>query len=403
MEIKPGFKQTQLGIIPDDWEVKKFSELAKIERGKFSARPRNDPKYYGGETPFLQTGDIVRSKGKISIFSQTLNAEGVKVSKVFPAKTLFFTIAANIGDLGISNFAAACPDSLVAIFPKSQIHKEWLFYELSNRKKDFENISTLSAQLNINLEKLLPYLLPVPKEAEQKAIANVLLDLDTLLEVLDKIIIKKRNLRQAISQQLLTGKTRLPGFKEKWVKMKISQISEYVTGVRTAGGDIGYVEIGDIDVDRKSYSLSHKEKLSVPGAVKVPSGTLLISTVRPTRGAIAVTESSLYVSSAFCRLQPKNAILYYLVCQPKFFEYLRVNSIGGTYPICRDETILDYETIIASDTNEQIAITSILSDINKELNAIEILHDKTQDLKQAMMQELLTGKTRLVKPEATHA
>ena len=120
MEIKPGYKQTQIGIVPDDWEVKKLGDLSKIERGKFSARPRNDPKYYGGDTPFLQTGDIVRSKGKILTFSQSLNKEGVKVSRVFPAGTLFFTIAANIGDVGITNFESACPDSLVAISPQKK-------------------------------------------------------------------------------------------------------------------------------------------------------------------------------------------------------------------------------------------------------------------------------------------
>jgi type I restriction enzyme S subunit len=149
--MKPGYKQTEVGVIPGEWEVVALGTLAAIDRGKFSARPRNDPKYYGGQTPFLQTGDIARSGGKISTYSQPLNEEGVRVSRVFPDGTLFFTIAANIGDVGFANFAAACPDSLVAISPSSKIDKRWLLYELSCRKKDFETLASPGAQLNINL------------------------------------------------------------------------------------------------------------------------------------------------------------------------------------------------------------------------------------------------------------
>ena len=163
------------------------------------------------------------------------------------------------------------------------------------------------------------------------------------------------------------------------------------------------MEIGDVDVVRKSYSLSQKEKLSVPGAVSVPAGTLLISTVRPTRGAIAITNESCYVSSAFCRLRPVNGLLFHLVCQPQFLAYLGENAIGGTYPTCRDETILDYETSAPLDHQEQIAIATLLFDMDAELAALEARRDKIQALKQGMMQELLTGRIRLLQPEALHA
>ncbi|NGO91490.1 MAG: restriction endonuclease subunit S, partial [Halomonas sp.] len=106
--------------------------------------------FYGGNYPFLQTGDVTRSGSKISSFTQTLNEEGVKVSRLFPKGTLFFTIAANIGDVGISEFKAACPDSLVAISPDSTVDKVWLLYELASRKEDFEALASPGAQLNIN-------------------------------------------------------------------------------------------------------------------------------------------------------------------------------------------------------------------------------------------------------------
>ena len=98
--------------------VRSLSDVAVLERGKFSARPRNDPKFFGGGIPFIQTGDVTNSNGRIMSYTQTLNDEGLRVSKQFPRETLFFTIAANIGDVGIASFDTACPDSLVAILPK---------------------------------------------------------------------------------------------------------------------------------------------------------------------------------------------------------------------------------------------------------------------------------------------
>ena len=117
----------------------------------------------------------------LSVLSQTLNTEGLKVSKLFPPNTLFFTIAANIGDVGFASFVTACPDSLVAITPNNQVDRQWLFHELKSRKKIFEGLATQNAQLNINLEKLRPYFLPVPPITEQRAIAAALSDVDALL------------------------------------------------------------------------------------------------------------------------------------------------------------------------------------------------------------------------------
>lgn len=79
MELRPGYKQTEVGIIPEGWDVRVFADIATLERGKFSARPRNDPKYYGGDIPFIQTGDVTNSpSGFITSYSQTLNEAGLK-------------------------------------------------------------------------------------------------------------------------------------------------------------------------------------------------------------------------------------------------------------------------------------------------------------------------------------
>src|SRR3989344_1552305 len=96
-KIPSGYKQTDIGVIPADWNMKKLGEISDIKRGKFTPRPRNDPKYYGGDIPFVQTGDVTNSNGKVSIYSQTLNEEGLAVSVLFRKGTILMTIAANIG------------------------------------------------------------------------------------------------------------------------------------------------------------------------------------------------------------------------------------------------------------------------------------------------------------------
>ncbi len=104
------------------YPVKKLSDIAILQRGRFSHRPRNDERFYHGNYPFIQTGDIVRaSENNDTIqFTQTLNELGLSVSKLFQANTLIITIAANIGDTAILTYPACFPDSLVTITPKNE-------------------------------------------------------------------------------------------------------------------------------------------------------------------------------------------------------------------------------------------------------------------------------------------
>ncbi|MCB9344364.1 MAG: restriction endonuclease subunit S [Lewinellaceae bacterium] len=95
-----------------EWKERKLGEVTKVERGRFTPRPRNNPKYYNGQIPFVQTSDVVNSNGRIGTYTQTLNNDGLKVSKLFPKGTILITIAANIGYSGVLELGMACPDSL---------------------------------------------------------------------------------------------------------------------------------------------------------------------------------------------------------------------------------------------------------------------------------------------------
>ncbi len=133
-----------------EWKKAKLKDVAKIERGRFSPRPRNNPIYYGGDIPFVQTSDVVNSNGRIAFYSQTLNEKGLKVSKQFPKGTILITIAANIGYTGVLQFDMACPDSLIGIGCREEVDKYFLNYYLSTQQKRMDYLAPEGAQKNIN-------------------------------------------------------------------------------------------------------------------------------------------------------------------------------------------------------------------------------------------------------------
>jgi type I restriction enzyme S subunit len=400
MEVIPEYKQTEVGVIPKDWGWGLLGNFL-AQRPSYGINAPAVP--FSAQLPvYIRITDITedgryRPSERVSVSSEMSSRYYLEEGDIVFARTgasvgKSYRYNPQDGPLVFAGFlirvrpdAAKLLPSFVSAYATTGSYWRWV-----------DLMSMRSGQPGINGNEYAQLPIPIPALSEQRLISEALSDIDALLHSLESLIAKKRDLKQAALQQLLTGQTRLPGFSGEWAKTKISQMCEYVDGVRTFGGDIGYLEIGDIDVELKSYSISSKEKLSVAGAVKVPFRTLLISTVRPTRGAIAITQSSLHVSSAFCRLKPVNDFLYHVVCQSVFLRHLGENAIGGTYPTCRDETILDYETLMPRDKSEQVAIASILSDMDAELASLEARREKTRDLKQAMMQELLTGRTRLV-------
>lgn len=203
------FKKTKLGMMPENWEVVRLEEIAQVERGKFSNRPRNDPKFYGGEYPFIQTGDVVNSNGRIQKYNQTLNEEGLAISRIFKKGIVVITIAANIGDTGILEFDSCFPDSLVGIIVKENMNNIFLEYYLRTRKDYLNSIATQSAQKNINLEKLRPLLIIKPKIEEQRQIAEILSAIDDKINIYKQTKNKLAELKKGLMQDLLSGKKRV--------------------------------------------------------------------------------------------------------------------------------------------------------------------------------------------------
>ena len=335
-------------------------------------------------------------------------------------------IAANIGDLGIAPFATACPDSLIAVLPKAKIDKGWLYQTLKSRKSEFEGLATQNAQLNINLEKLNPYLLALPPLPEQRSIAQALSDVDALIAALDKTIAKKRAIKTATMQQLLTGKKRLPGFgegkgdrqtevgviPEDWDVVTIREITTLVTngfvGKATdhyTDKDDGVIYIQGYNVEANSFNFNgikkvtpefhkahQKSCLKKDDLLTVQTGEVGLTTIVPE--SLEGANCHALIISRFKKAYPWFYAYYFN--SPLRRLRLRNLEVGTTMMHINVGELLPWQVPYLPEVAEQQAIAAVLSDMDAEIAALETGLVKTQSIKQGIMQELLTGRTRLV-------
>lgn len=206
-----------LGEVPEHWEVKKTKYLTQILRGKFSHRPRNDPDFYDGDYPFIQTGDVSNSRKYIEQYSQTLNEKGYSVSKQFPAGTLVMTIAANIGDMAILNFDACFPDSIVGVVPEKDIDLDYLFYLFVAMKAELMSTAVLNTQLNLNIMRIASMSTVCPLLKEQVQIAafleETISDIENFSDKISDAIGQLQEYRTALITAAVTGKIDVRNFK----------------------------------------------------------------------------------------------------------------------------------------------------------------------------------------------
>lgn len=179
------------------YTVSKMVDCIDMQRGRFGHRPRNDPKLYGGDYPFIQTGDIVKASqnaGKIT-YSQTLNELGLKTSRLQTEKAVILTIAANIGDTAILDYPACYPDSLIALTPKSDdLRMEYINIYFKFIKSFLEDLAPQAAQKNINYQQLAPVPIVIPPLAVQ----------DEIIRIYENALLA-RNSKQKQAQTLLTS------------------------------------------------------------------------------------------------------------------------------------------------------------------------------------------------------
>jgi type I restriction enzyme S subunit len=203
------------GPTPRHWDSATLGHIANIARGKFSHRPRNDPAFYGGNTPFIQTGDVTRSTGRISRYTQTLNQQGLAVSRVFPVGTIVITIAANIGYTGILEFDSAFPDSLIGITPTDRALPEYLNYYLTTQRGEMDRLAPRGTQKNINIQFLEPWPIPLPPIEEQRLINDALRAVDNKIATEEQRRDALSALFDSLLHNLMTGKLRVDHLAEE--------------------------------------------------------------------------------------------------------------------------------------------------------------------------------------------
>lgn len=191
--------------IPSTWQWMRLGDVASVDRGRFSIRPRNDPKYYGGAYPFVQIGDLPSEGGSIETFNQTLNEEGLSVSRLFPKGTVLIAIVgATIGNTGVLEFDSCCPDSLVAIRTASPSYSRFIEFYLRLMKLRIRDASYASGgQPNINLQTLRPFLVPsLPMEESVEIVRRVNI-LFTLAGTIEKRITTNLGQAEMLAQAIL--------------------------------------------------------------------------------------------------------------------------------------------------------------------------------------------------------
>lgn len=201
------YQQTPIGWIPKEWECLKLADVSEVDRGKFTARPRNDPQYYNGDYPFIQTGDVTAHLGRsLSKYGQTLNDKGLTVSKLFPQGTIMVTIAANIADTCIIAIPMCAPDSLVGVIPNNPEDTRFIERCINRRKDWLYARAPQSAQKNINLEDLRPLLIPWPEKLERDQVSRCYETIDRKLSSLEHELDKTLKQKSGLMHDLLTGK-----------------------------------------------------------------------------------------------------------------------------------------------------------------------------------------------------
>ena len=382
MELKPGYKMTEVGVIPEDWEVKPLSAVSSMKSGEGITASRIDQhsQYpcYGGNG--------------LRGFTSRYTHDG--------AFALIGRQGALCGNVvGVSGKLFASEHTVV-VTPRQGTNVEFLTYVLG--EMHLNRLSEASAQPGLSVSKILQLSIATPPtETEQRAIAQALSDVDALLATLDQVIIKKRDLKQAAMQQLLTGKTRLPGFSGEWEVKRLGDICELKMGrtpprLNPAFWGEGYVWLSIADLQSKLVSSSKEQVTEAAAATMelIPKGTLLMS-FKLSIGRLCFAGCDLFTNEAICSFNSLTAnadYLYYALERVDFSLYGKQAVKGYTL----NKKSLKTVKVTLPTAAEQAAIAKVLSDMDAELSVLESRRDKTRNIKQAMMQELLTGKTRLV-------
>ena len=393
-------QRTIVGIFPPEWKLIQLGNL-------FEAKA-------GGDYVPANSSDVRDNRYPYPIYANGLTQQGLygfSNCAEEPAGSITITARGTLGQAFYRETPFVAIGRLLVLKPKVSLDTRF-FCEYINYGIHFAVESTGVPQLTAPQVSL--YRLPVPAEPEQRAIAEILSDVDGLLNALEALITKKRAIKQAVMQQLLTGRTRLPGFSGAWETKRLGQIGSIYGGlsgkskVDFGGGNARYVTFLGV-LENVILDVRHTERVHVrqgESQNSVMKGDLLFNASSETPGDLAIGAvmgeqlDNLYLNS-FCfgfRIHDKDKYV------PLYLAYFFRGSVGRNimnalaqgatrYNVSKSQFRALELSIPSGD--EQHAIASVLSDMDTEITALEQRRDKTRAIKQGMMQQLLTGRVRL--------
>ena len=409
MELKPGYKQTEVGVIPEEWGARQIRDVCRLINGR-GFKP-HEWKTVG--LPIIRIQNLNGSED-FNFYSGQYNPKIL----VEHGQLLFAWSGSRGTSFGpyIWNGGRALLNyhTWKVAVNESEVTREFFFHALRHLTSYIEDRAHgASALVHTQKWEMEKFPIPIPSSLpEQDAIAGALGDADALLGALGKLIAKKRDLKQAAMQQLLTGKHRLPGFRGEWQERELrSVVRDFIVPMRDKPekfrGTIPWCRIEDFDgkflTGSKSGQHVDKNIIEQMNLKLLPVGTLLVS-CSADLGRCAIVKTPLVTNQTFIGLvvdetSASNEFLYYYMSYNA--DELNNLSSGTTISYLSREQFETFTVFIPPRKEEQTAIATVLSDMDAEIAALEQKRDKTRALKQGMMQELLAGRTRLPFDEGT--
>jgi type I restriction enzyme S subunit len=413
--------------VPKGWDIAPLGTVAAVRSG--GTPSRSTPEYWGGDIPWVTTTEV---KGEtITTAHEFITRRGLERSaaRLESPGTILIALygqGPTRGRVGILGIEAATNQACAAIAPRSGLLAKFLFYFLNGNYDTIRGLSNKGSQDNLSGALVKQFPIAIPSPPEQRAIAEALSDVDELLGALDALIAKKRGIKQGAMQQLLTGKTRLPGFGGKW---ETKRLGDHVSFLRhgvnsraelTSDGSVKYLHYGDIHTTADVYlEPCAREMPTLPTDCartldRLQDGDLVLVDasedldgvgksveIKGMRG-VEVVSGLHTITARFDKTVLADGFKAYLQFCPAFRNHLR-RLAAGTKVYATNRAHIATVEMQLPGTDEQTGIATVLSDMDAAIIALEARRDKTRALKQGMMQKLLTGRVRLVGSEKSDA
>lgn len=381
------YKMTEIGLIPRDWEVKSIRDFALVKTG--NTPPTNDKTNYGDEFFFVSPADL--GKGKYILETEKkLSEKGFSISRQFPNQSILFTcIGSTIGKSGIANKALTSNQQINAILPNELYNSDFVFYVLNILSPIIKSSASEQAVPLINKSQFESFQIPFPTKSEQTAIATALSDADNYTSSLEKLIAKKRLLKQGAMQQLLRPK-------EDWVVKKLGEVADVLDNLRVPLNDNQRATMkGDIPYCGANGIVDYVNDFVIDDDIILMAEDGGYFDEYKTRPIAYRMTGKCWVNNHAHILKAKSendqGFLFYSLVHKNILDFIN----GGTRAKLNKGELVNIEVTIPKVKAEQTRIATILSDMDADIAALEKQLAKARSIKQGMMQQLLTGKIRL--------